>query len=663
MIISTDTFSVGFKIFVILLVSKVAVAVPTDDFVITIRSNIIDVGSSSVTEFIIPTLGNGYDYNVDCNDDGALEATAVNGDYTCDYTLLGGPGLYTVRIQDNTGAGTGFPWIRFSNQGDRLKIMTIEQWGTGKWTSMASSFYGAQNLTIVATDKPDLSNVALLNNMFENAFLARPKLGTWDVTNILNMHAIFRGVQLPITDYDAILTGMIDQVLQDNVGFGGGNSVYCSADAQLAHNNLFSIYNWTVSDGGLCAPGADSDHFVITVKTDNLGSSTDTQFIIPVSTFGEVYNYSVDCNNDGTDEGYNLTGSFTCDYSGLGGAGTYTIRIKPLSINGFPRIYFNNTGDILKIVALEQWGTVIWGSAMNKAFMGTSYMQVNATDVPNFSNVINMNSMFYNSANANPDTINWNVSMVTDMNSLFKGASSLTPDTSSWNTSNVTNMSFMFEDAVAANPATSQWDTSKVTSMAGMFRGTINATPDTSSWNTSLVTNMLSMFEGAVLANPDTSSWDITQVTNMSNMFLGVTLPTEDYNAMLIGFAAQNVQSNVTFHGGNSTVCSNAAENAKNSLINSYGWQITDGGQCNDVVFNNGFETTVVVAAKDSSAKNIQDVISRLDDHPFLYSQELDKNGKLFREIFLRKKSQKIQIRISEQESQYWYYGKWINLD
>ena len=38
--------------------------------------------------------------------------------------------------------------------------------------------------------------------------------------------------------------------------------------------------------------------FVITVKTDNTGSSSDTQFSIP--TTGGGYNYNVDCDDDST---------------------------------------------------------------------------------------------------------------------------------------------------------------------------------------------------------------------------------------------------------------------------------------------------------------------------------------------------------------------------
>jgi hypothetical protein len=39
--------------------------------------------------------------------------------------------------------------------------------------------------------------------------------------------------------------------------------------------------------------------FVMTVKTDNSGSSSDTQFKIPTIN-GSAYNYDVDCNDDGT---------------------------------------------------------------------------------------------------------------------------------------------------------------------------------------------------------------------------------------------------------------------------------------------------------------------------------------------------------------------------
>ena len=103
---------------------------------------------------------------MDCNNDGVNEASAQTGNYTCNYAAAG---TYTVRIKDNTGLGTGFPRIYFNNGGDMRKLLTIEQWGKGKWTSMAYAFFGCSNLAGQATDTPDLSGVTDLSYMFANA--------------------------------------------------------------------------------------------------------------------------------------------------------------------------------------------------------------------------------------------------------------------------------------------------------------------------------------------------------------------------------------------------------------------------------------------------------------------------------------------------------------
>ena len=104
---------------------------PADDFVITVKTT--NAGTSADNQFTIPTTGGGYNYNVDCDNDGSNEATAQTGNYTCNY---GAPGVYTIRIKDNSGVGTGFPHIFFNGDGDRLKLVTVDQWGTGHWTSM-----------------------------------------------------------------------------------------------------------------------------------------------------------------------------------------------------------------------------------------------------------------------------------------------------------------------------------------------------------------------------------------------------------------------------------------------------------------------------------------------------------------------------------------------
>jgi len=171
---------------------SLAAPAPSDDFVITVKTD--NTGTSSNTEFTIPTTGAGYSYDVDCNDDGTNEATGQTGNYTCNYGATGlntGAGTYTVRIK-----GT-FPRIFFNNGGDKDKILTIEQWGTGSWTSMAGAFYGCSNLDVTASDTPVLSGVTEMQNMFRIATSLsnsnNNSIGTWDVSHVTNLNSVFRG--------------------------------------------------------------------------------------------------------------------------------------------------------------------------------------------------------------------------------------------------------------------------------------------------------------------------------------------------------------------------------------------------------------------------------------------------------------------------------------
>ena len=241
---------------------------------------------------------------------------------------------------------------------------------------------------------------------------------------------------------------------------------------------------------------APADNFVITVKTDNLGSSGSTQFTIPTYT-GETYDYNVDCDStdvEGNGANSNVamdqTGSYTCSY---GSAGTYVITIEDNvgDKTGFPRIYFNDRGDKQKILTIEQWGTGHWTS-MAGAFHGCSNLRINASDTPDLAGVTNMSDMFHGAIN-------------------LTGNSSM----NSWNTSNVIRMSFMFDGATSFNQNIGGWDTSSVIKMAGMFASASSFNQNIVGWDTSLVTTMDSMFENATVFNQDISGWDTSIVINM----------------------------------------------------------------------------------------------------------------------------------------------------
>ena len=304
---------------------------------------------------------------------------------------------------------------------------------------------------------------------------------------------------------------------------------------------------------------APMDDFVIKIKTDNPGSSANTAFYLPVGTTrGSGYN--VDCDDDGTDEAIGVTGNggYTCDYSTLGGVGTYTIRVKDNNGDhkGFRKIIFNNRDDVQKILELSQWGTTIWSSMAN-AFYGAANMTITAADTPDFSELGNANGA--------------------SLARMFRGCTQLTTlGNANWDMSRITNMKAMFRDADNVIPDTINWDTSHVKRMDNMFLNASSANPDVSHWDTSALTNIKSMFNGAASFDRNISGWDISNITNAAKFLRDVQLTQANYDALLSSWGQQAVQSSVTFDGGTSQYCS--GKDGRDLLL-AESWSITDGGK------------------------------------------------------------------------------------
>ncbi len=136
-------------------------------------------------QITIPTTGGGYNYDVDWGDSSA--SSSVTGDGVHFYATAG---THTVTI-----TGT-FPRIYFNNggyfdgTGDNDQILSVEQWGTGVWTSMESAFFGTSNLAVNATDSPDLSGVTNMAQMFR-ASAVNQDISSWNVSNVTNMSTMF----------------------------------------------------------------------------------------------------------------------------------------------------------------------------------------------------------------------------------------------------------------------------------------------------------------------------------------------------------------------------------------------------------------------------------------------------------------------------------------
>ncbi|MEP1713105.1 MAG: BspA family leucine-rich repeat surface protein [Ekhidna sp.] len=259
-----------------------------------------------------------------------------------------------------------------------------------------------------------------------------------------------------------------------------------------------------------------------------------------------------------------------------------------------------------QLLDVQQWGDIVWGSfgesfrdwpgesfsapdspnltdvtSMQNMFRGASNFDADLSSW-NVSNVTSMRSMFQSASNFDADLGSWDVGNVTDMIEMFRSASSFNADLSRWNTSNAQLMGFMFSGAVSFTSDISSWDVSSVTTMTSMFNGASSFNSGLSSWNVSNVTLMRDMFRGATNFNDDLSTWDVSKVTRMDNMFNGTSLTSQNYDKILIGWAAlPSLQEGVSLGAGGITFCKAAA--ARSVLSNDFGWSITDADEsCSD---------------------------------------------------------------------------------
>jgi surface protein len=519
--------------------------------------------------------------------------------------------LYRVEI---TGQ---FPRIYFNGSPEAAKLMSIEQWGNIQWTSFEDAFNSCFFMVYNAIDAPDLTGVSSLRQMFLScSTMGSPNLNSWDVSGIEDMAGLFYAAfsfngdvsqwetgnvqhmnsmfeQLPSfngdlsgwdvssvvnmgymfwnspsfnsdisewntstvggmpfmfenassfdqnlggwdlssivtggmygmlnnsglskANYDATLIGWYNNPnTPDDVSFSAQGLKFC--DAKNERLALILDKGWTIDDAGSDCP------FITTWNTENAGATSSGQVLIPTTETG--YNYTVyweeagnPANNGNAGPFDDLTMPHILDF---GAPGIYRVEIS----GDFPRIHFNNDDDRLKILTIEQWGDIQWISMQN-AFYGCANLTVPATDAPNLTGVTNLNSMFSDATSFNQPVGHWNVS-------------------------NVTNMGTMFFNASAFNQ-------------------------DLSAWNVALVETTNQMFQDAASFDQSLGSWNIGNVSDMGSMLDNCGMSVANYDATLIGWAAQSVQSDVPL-GANGLFHSIVGQAARDILTSApNNWQI-----------------------------------------------------------------------------------------
>ena len=356
----------------------------------------------------IPThLNETYNYDVDWGD--GTTYTNQIGDATHVYASSG---TKTVTI---TGV---FPRIYLNSGLESPKITSIDQWGTGKWTSMENAFYGAENLVMTATDSPDLSLVTSMEEMFRNALIFNGDISGWDTSNVTTMIGMF---------YDA-------KAFNQDIG-GWDTSKVTGMKSMFKNASVFrqDIGSWNVSSLTNAV-----NMFRNARKFNGDISGWDTS---SVTDMNSMFNGAYDFNQD-------ISGWNTLSVTNM----TFMFR-RALDFN--QNISGWDTSNVTTMV-----GMFYDAKAFNQDIGGW-----------NTSNVTDMNSMLRGTEDFNQDIGSWDVSSLINAVNMFRDAAVFNQDIGGWNTSSVADMNSMFRDTDVFNQDIGSWNVSSLTNAPNMFLG------------------------------------------------------------------------------------------------------------------------------------------------------------------------------------------------
>lgn len=508
-----------------------------------------------------------FDYDLTTSDGQSF--TGLTGNITITFPT---PGIYTLKITGKFGG------VKFGQNSEGAKVTDILNWGDWEklqWIRCNQGLQGCSNLTTLsAKDTPYFGNLDSLGlrNFFAYCTNFNSDISHWDVSTVTDFASLFylcENFNQPLNSWDMSSAQQISNMFYE-----------CNAFNQ-------DLNNWNTSSvTAMSGVFNNADAFNGDVSTWNTSNVTGSLF----SLFSRT--------------------SFNGDLSNWDVSGVTSLH------NTFAYSPFNNN-------SIVNWNVGNVGS-MQGTFAGTPFNQ--DISLWNTANVTTMANMFSQNSAFNQPIGSWNVSNVTNMQFMFYRSYGFDQDLSSWDVSSVTTMAGMWMenfDNAKTNINIDGWTTTSLTSLSETFKNSRGITMDLSGWDVSNVTtfNAMSPFgklnfdvsswavQGVVNLNQaflststdqqfvdqwDFSGWNISQATNLTNFIANRTLKTHNYDNTLISWSEQAPVNALTVSfGGSKYTAGSAAEAARNTLITTYGWTITDGGVNTESPFVMTVDTTL----------------------------------------------------------------------
>jgi len=379
-------------------------------FISTWRTTNTVAGGSASNQIRLPLVNSGvHNFTVDWGDGNSDVITVWNQtERTHTYAATGD---YTVTI---TGVMGG---MAFTNGTERLKILTISQWGVFKPFG-DSLFWNCTNLNITASDIPDLSLGTTFNQWFRgcSSLVFNSSINSWDVSGITIMANTFQGCSLfnrSLNNWDV-----------SNVTNFSSCFISCIAFNQ-------NIDNWDVSSG---------------INFSGMFSAC--------TAFNQTLN-SWDVSN-----GTNFSGMFYGPTAFNQSLNSWDVS-SGTSFNSMFGNMSSFNGNI------TSWDVSSGTDFFRMFFLSPSFNQnISGWDM---SAALTVSEMFRNATSFNQNIASWNVSNVTNFSGMF-WTTNFNQNIGSWNVGKGTNFANMFNGSVF-NQNIGSWNVSKANNFTNFMAG------------------------------------------------------------------------------------------------------------------------------------------------------------------------------------------------
>ena len=356
-------------------------------FVSTWNTEKISTGSTKSNQIKLPLLPNGK-YNFIINWGDGTKTSITDWNQTEITHTYNEPGVYKIKIE-----GDIIGWS-FNNEGDKLKIQEIHNWGSLMLGNEGGYFNGAQNLKITAKDILNLEGTTNMSKAFRSCqeLTTIPNIEKWDLSKVTDMSEMFfaaKNFNQLLNDWD------VSSVTNMNYMFG-----YTDKFNQL-------LNDWNVSQvKNFGAMFSRAKEFNQPLDKWDISSAEDITYM-----FFEAYSFN-----------------------------------QPLEMWDVSRItsfqwLFRDAQSFNQ--PINKWDTRNVNN-MNEVFRGaTSFNQpLNDWDV---SQVTSLYGMFYGATSFNQPLDKWDTSANVFLTNTFKEATSFDQNIGSWDISSVEWMQNTFE--------------------------------------------------------------------------------------------------------------------------------------------------------------------------------------------------------------------------